>query len=303
MKTHISTLFGLNITSHSQIEFVDIRIDKDTKLFIDPCLIDIRKDKWSLAAKLTIDNYYKKLYSIYRNRKNDIVKLNLFAHSHEINDTRFGYGNGSNGKAKTPEGMLETFKGMDNLFLKRVNLTHPIDLSLFIQDFAEDCLSDMLTNILFKVLNDFTLEQCEKYGFKTMTPAKKYYYWDREIGDWKTYEGKCMVYQNKVFLLVPKWFVRQRFYYNINQYFSMVILEKLKEDNTVVDMKGKVFKPAKKTLRGNILHKNPDILSASINYTKENPDLLNGYHSQIPLFYSNRGMTDDNLDKILYHVA
>jgi len=302
MKDHISKEMGLNINSHSEIEFVDVIINDDTKLFIDPCLIDTYKDEWAVSAQATIESYFSRFYEIYRNCEGDESKIRLFAHPHEINATKLGHGNGDNGKAKTTEGMIGTFVGVESLFSKRVNLSHPIDLPLFIKGFAEDCLSDMLTNILFKVLNDFTLLQCEKYGVSPSKVPKEYYYWDIHTRDWMLYQGNCLVIRNKVILLVPKWFIRKRFYYNANQYFSRIILEKLQQDNAWIDKKGKVKKPSKKSLKHEILQGGRSVVLAAIEYTKKDPSLLDGYHSRIPRFYADKGMNDEMLDNVLYGI-
>lgn len=305
MKNHISKELGLGITSHSQIEFLDITLNPDTKLFIDPCLIETHTDKWSLAAKSTIDSYFGKFYEIYRTRQNDDdIKLKLFEHAHEINATKLGYGNGNNGKAKTAQGMLETFSVIDNLFAKKIDLSHPIDLSLMIGGFAEDCLSDMLTNILFKVLNDFTLAQCGKHGITSIAkPQRMYHYWDCQVNDWMPYQGNCLIVDTNPILLVPKWFVRPNYYYNTSQYFSMVILGKIQEEKVSFDLKGKEIKPSKKSLEKELIYVNKDKLLAAIAYTEKHPDLLIGYHNRIPIAYKNRAMKDETLDSILYGVA
>jgi len=300
MKKHISAYLDSNISSHSQIEFVDIVLNSDTKLFIDPCLIDTHQDKWALAAQASIGNYFEKFYNVYRTQQTNTEKFKLFFHTHEINATKLGYGNGNNGKAKTPEGMVATFSVIDSLFSHRLNLSKAVDLPLFISGFAEDCLSDMLTNIIFKVLNEFTLEQCEKFGFASVPIPRQYYYWDCQISDWMPYQGKCLCIDNKVVLLVPKWFIRQRYYYNTSQYFSMVILSKLQKEKTSFDADGKELKPTKKSLKKEIIHYNKDILSAAIEYTGKEPSLLTEYHNRIPRDYADKGMDDEMLDEIIY---
>lgn len=298
-RKHIARKLGLKISSHEDIDFVDIALYKDTELFIDPCLIDAKSDIWSIRFKEIIDDYFNEFYSMYRLKKSRDHKLKMFEHAHEINATKLGYGNGRNGKAKTAEGMLETFSDINRLLNINIELSHPIDLTVFIEDFAEDCLSDMITNILFKALNDFTLEQCKKYGFKTEKPEKQYYYWDINTSTWAEYKGECLIVDNEVILLVPKHLVRHKFYYNTNQYFSMIILEKIREDNQWIS-NGKVKKPTKKSLRKKIITKDKNSLIAAIEYTKATPKLLNSYHDQIPYFYDTRGMDDESLDYYVY---
>lgn len=300
MRRYVSREMGLNVKAHSEIDFVDIVINGDTKLFLDPCLIELCEDRWALSARATMESYFKRFYEIYRNNEGIESKRQLFAHPHEINATKLGHGKGDNGKAKTTEGMIEAFNGVESLFSKKIKLSHPIDLPLFIKGFAEDCLSDMLTNVLFKVLNDFTLDQCEKHNVHISQVPEEYYYWDYLTNDWMPYKGNCLIVDSKVILLVPKWFVRKNFYYNVRQYFSRIILEKLQQEQAWTDKKGKVKFPSKKSLRDKIIYGDRSQYLTVIEYTEREPALLDLYHKRIPQFYVDKGMNDEMLDRFLY---
>ena len=298
---NISKKLNLGINSHSEIEFVDIKLETDIKLFLDPCLIDICDESYGEEARNTISSYFDKFFKLYAKNSDDAEKLKLFEHSHEINATKLGYGNGDNGKAKTAEGMLKTFRGVTPL-IRNFKMNHPIDLAVFIKDYSEDCLSDTLTNILFKVLSDFTIKQCKKYGIDTIKAKKDYYFWEPKIGDWAKYQGNSLIIDGEDFLLVPKIFVRSSFYYNTSQYFSRIILEKIQDENEWIDSDGKTQRPTKKSLRKGIVFHNKDVLMSAIEQTNKQPDLLDLYHQLIPGAYSNKAMSDEGLDKITYGI-
>lgn len=301
MKKYISEIFQLQNPTHEKISFLDVDVNTDAKLFIDPCLIEIGDDQWSKVANVTMNGYFNKFYETYRKHLGHREKLALFEHTHEINATKLGYGNGHNGKAKTAEGMIKTFKMMDNFIEKGIKLSHPIDLSIFIEDFAEDCLSDMLTNILFKVLNDFTLEQCRIHDFKVNMPSKEYYYWDYIEQTWKKYKGKCLIIDDEVVLLVPKWFVQTRFYYNMGQYFSMMVLEKIQQEKMEAEFNREEQKPpTKKSLKAEFKNANKSARMVSLEYTEIHPNIIGEYHKKIPASYKARIMPDEVLDRILY---
>lgn len=172
---------------HTNYDFVDISLLKDIKLFIDPCLIRVSNTPFSQKAIKVIDDYFDRLFDLYKNNHNYAEKYEHFEHVHEINATKLGYGNGDNGKVKTAEGMISTFKSVDDLFKKGICFSDPIDLPIFIENFAEDCLSDMLTNILFKVLNEYTLTQLSHYGIQPQYAKHEYYYWNIETHSWTLY--------------------------------------------------------------------------------------------------------------------
>lgn len=93
-----------------------------------------------------------------------------------------------------------------------------------------------------------------------------------------------------------------RYFYNTDQYFRKVILERIQKERTAYDANGKMIKPpSKKDLWAEIIHFNKDILTAAIEYTGSDPSLLEEYHKNIPRDYSGKNMNDEMLDNILYH--
>lgn len=295
----ISEYFKLP-AGHSNFEFVDIDTSYDTELFIDPCLIETSDDDFCKKCQEVINDYFDSFYNIYRNKCSYAEKIEMFSHAHEINATKLGYGSGNNGKAKTAEGMIETFAGIGDLVEQNIPLKKAIDLPLFIRDFAEDCLSDMLTNILFKELSEYTLNQCNIHSIPVKDVTNTFYYWDSSLHTWVQYNGKGLYIDGKLILLVPKHIVRHKYYYNTAQYFWSVILTKKQQEQATVDGKGKEHKPSKKSLRESLIKTNGDVLTISEHETKEDPSLLERYHNSIGIAYSSKGMSDSELDARTY---
>lgn len=295
----ISDYFNVK-SGHSNFDFVDILTDDDTELFIDPCLIEVGITDFCVSANKTLQDYFDSFYALYRNNKSLNEKLNLFQFAHEINATKLGYGNGDNGKAKTADGMVETFQPLQRLADENVPLAKAIDLPIFIKDFAEDCLSDMITNIIFAELNSYTVKQCNLYSIELTPLPKKYHYWDSYSHSWKLYDGNGLVIDGKVILLVPKNVVRHSYYYNTEQYFSRIILEKKQADETTYATDGKEIKPYKKDLRKNLLNSHSDILNVCEDETMNSPYLLEEHHNLMQSAYANRGLSDSELDYWVY---
>jgi len=176
--------------------------------------------------------------------------LEFFQHSHEINATKLGYGNGNDGKANTPEGMVATFSSLSGLIDKNIPMSTAYDLPIFIANFAEDRLSDMLTNILLDALNKFTLAQCEKYGFRTYN-LNGQFYWDCITHAWQNYMGEGLFVNDydKFVLLIPKEIVRHSFYYSPEQYFRSVILDRKQKETIFSDDSGNTHKRYKKDIK------------------------------------------------------
>ena len=152
--------FQIGEKGHSLYDFIDIDLDRDNKLFIDPTLIGLGSDPWSKKARECIDSFFDSLFWGF---KTDDVR-DLLSHAHEQNATKLGYGhNGVNGKGKTPDGLDYSMGNIKRLVQEIPSISQCEDLPVLVEGIAEDCMSDMLTNILHKQLNEFTATQMQKY--------------------------------------------------------------------------------------------------------------------------------------------
>ncbi len=297
---HISEFFGLP-KGHINFDFIDATISHDTELFIDPCLIEVTNNNFCQEAMKTMNDYFDAFYSLYRNSDTEQEKIKILSHATEINATKLGYGNGDNGHGNTYTGLIEIFKSLEKFDFMKIPFVKAIDLPIFITDFAEDGLSDMLTNILFYHLSKFTIEQCEKYSFETKDIKTIHYYWNETLHKWDIYMDKALYLEGKLLLLVPKNIVRHNFYYDTEQYFRSMILTKIQQEQTTYDNEGKSHSPTKKLLRNQLVDVNSDVKEIVVGKTKDNPDLLNDYHDKMKYSYKNKGMSDDELDFFVYN--
>lgn len=294
----ISDYLGLP-HQHSEFAFVDTRPRKDTRLFIDPCLIDGGTSIFCNRARQVVDSFFDVFYSSFKNHIPRQELLGLFMHAHEVNAAKLGYGDGHNGKAKTPEGMLSTFMGVQALFEKGLPLSKAVDLPIFIEGFAEDCMSDLLTNILFRELNQFTLTQCESHGYRETAESKGHYFWDPSSCSWTEYNGPMMTINGSPILLVPKEIVRPSYYCDVEHFIRNEITERMRQERKQV-LKGKEIYPNKKGLRDELGKKYGSGRTISIEETSANPFILASYHEHIPRVCRGMAMTDEELNRFIY---
>ena len=298
LEHNISRRCGLKITGHKDIDFVDINVRRDTRLFVDPCLIESCGDAFSRECSSTIADYFGKLYAVFERGDRHEIYLHL-SHLGERNEARLGYGNGRNGKAKTAEGMMETLSGIKDLIQSGLPMERAIDIPVLTPKFAEDCMSDMLMNILYKHLSEYTIEQCRKHGIPTAHARKNQYYWDGEEHCWKIYEGESLIVDGAVVLLIPKRYVHTRFYYSTGHFFMSKIAPFIQErDATTVA--GKQKKPNKKQVRASECQRWGTLLAAALGNAKIRPSVLAEYHLDISKNYVGRRLSDSQLDAILY---
>lgn len=65
-------------------------------------------------------------------------------------------------------GVAQYFSPLDSLLQDISTIKKAEDLAVLIPDFAEDGLSDLLTNVLHDQLNQFTSEQMKNMGLKVI---------------------------------------------------------------------------------------------------------------------------------------
>jgi hypothetical protein len=300
MKKHISELLNHSRTGHSNLEFVDINVLDDQALFIDPCLIENQQGSWYNNATNLLDNFFNEFYQAYRN--NDAhKKIELLSYAGEINYTKLGYGNGDNGHGNTAEGLLETFKNLERLTANIPTITKAMDIPVTISGFSEDGLSDMITNILHLQLNEFTLEKLAIYNVSPNS-EDTFYTWDIASSSWKKETLPCYRYENNKILLTPKNIVRKKYFFGANQFLMRVILERAKKETEYTTPKGKTrYRTTKKELKNAISKEDRNWRYKYINEKTENDQsFLKDYHDLIPYFYSNKAMTNEELDNFIY---
>lgn len=300
MKKHIAELLGYPDARHSHFDFIDINVLDDQKLFIDPCLIETINDDWCRDAASIINDFFNHFYEAYRSNDYN-KKLILLSHANEVNFTKLGYGNGVNGHGNTAVGLINDFRNLEGLIARIDTISKPMDLPIMVSGFNEDGLSDMITNIIHLKLNEFTLEQLALAG-KQPNSEDTFYTWDNINSVWKEVTKPCYRYEEDKILLTPKRIVRKKYLFGANQFLMRVILERAKVATAYKNEKGETrYRRSKKELRRSILKENH---LWKYEYTSqkaaEDPTYLDEYHRNIPLFYFEKGMSDNNLDRLIY---
>ena len=301
-KVFISDVWQLKKKGHENFSFVDVAVNDDNLLFIDPCLIERWNDAWAINAMKHINSYFDNLFKAYNagDRKNMRC---LLSHAGEQNATRLGYGNGDNGKGNTADGLLETFQPLEQLISTIKTIGKAEDLPLLIPGFAEDGMSDLLTNILHECLNEFTVKQMRENGILS-NGTKEFYTWDMLACEWKKVKKGVYFVNGKELLLVPKEIVRKNYLFGVGQYFTRIILERMIDEGGYRDSKGKSL-PKKEIVKSKRYSGEHWQYDEAIKYTVENNDALDEYHRKLPGFYMEHGkpMEDDELDFVIYGSA
>ena len=291
-------LFSKHTPKHKDIDFVNSFINRDIELFIDPVLIQIGDSSFCNKVKNKLEDYFRELFKAYYDTKDENRKKYLLKHAQEINDSHLGYAT-RYGHGNTEEGLYEIFKGIDN-YIKGAKLRRTYELALFVPGFAEDGMSDLITNVIYKELSEFTKEQCDKYGLKTCKCPKDRYYWDDKTHSWQKYCGESLLIEEMVCILIPKEIVHHRYKFTADNYLRSVIVENICEEQAIFDEKGKKCRPLKNATREKLIKKYGSILDTVLYYTNADEALLDQYCRIVLAKYKESKLPDDELDEIVY---
>lgn len=284
----ISCLFGF---ASDDVDFFDIDLEQDTKLFLEPGIIQTLKDPLSCRAQTIITDYFDTLYNAYRHNASREEKEALLAHFREPNYTKLGYGNGHNGKAKTAQGMLELFEPLDSLYKIGLEIRSPLIMGIFLERFAEDCLSDALTNLLLNELSQYTIDQCTKLGINPQLfqkSKKKLFYWDISTHTWEQCYRQQLTIDGQVILLVPKRWLNPRIYCNAKHFVRSMIIERLRNEGMVVMNNGKAVRPRVKDIKAKLRRKYGSSNAVARHFAQNNPSIVQIYCNNISSYYHKR---------------
>ena len=117
---NFSTFHRLPITGHKDIDFVDIRLETDTSLYIDPERIALSNHPISASASHCIDDFFATLCQVAAARNSKRL-YDMLSFGREPNETHLGLSAScSQGRGTSPEILMPIVEEMirEHLFDK-----------------------------------------------------------------------------------------------------------------------------------------------------------------------------------------
>ncbi|HEC92250.1 MAG TPA: hypothetical protein ENI51_04535, partial [Candidatus Atribacteria bacterium] len=274
-----SEAFGIN-KSQSELDFVDIDLDADFPLFIDPYAISKRNDLWSINCHNQIVTFFQRIIDSIRNGDETTAKY-MLSHLNEPNDTRLGLslakpqGKGVSGKqAEDLYSRLCESSAVKTGFLKDLS-----DCELLVPGISRDKISDMTTNIIRRNLIDYTISQCYLHSINITDRITSGFFWDFDKLEWVNDYFPLPSYSNRRIILVPKAIVRYDVSYDHREYYNHFVLnylqaEHLRANTSLVrTLKKGIRRVYKKDLKS--LY--PCTKEFLYNFSKDHPEVLQHY--------------------------
>ena len=282
-----SNLHKLN-KRQAELDFVDVLVDTDIPLYIDPFAFKIGDDDWSRECNDLVISFFQELIDALRSGS-EYKARSLLGNLHEPNETRLGV---SRPKPKAlPQGRGVGQKQAQSLYaafaksqaVKTGLLTDLSDCELFIEHISYDKISDVTVNIIRRKLVEFTKEQCRLWNipvvYKPTGP-----WWHDAAKEWRGGYDLLPVYKGSPIILVPKRAVRYRLAVHYGEYYDKHVIEYLRQeyerqeclnsgDSLTRVLRGKSRRTTKKSVK----ERNPSSKQFLREFSEGHPDVLAKY--------------------------
>ncbi|MDF9663114.1 hypothetical protein P4308_13285 [Bacillus wiedmannii] len=304
-----SEKFDLKNHSQSNFDFANIRIDRDNKLFIDPTRIVAEERGWFQKCDLIIQDFFNTIFDLYSKGETDKAR-EYFQSSGESNELFLGYTEGfPRGNGNSEESLAKVFEYVHKQgLLEDVIVGRLEDFYVFVPEFGEDLLSDLVASLIKAELVLFTQEQCEIHDI-ALSFDFEFHYWNHVKHRWEVKIERLPSYNGHPIVLVPKEIMVSKYLYSSNRYWTQVVSiwrqRKHREENSILHQKRPKYEEfaSKKEI------KNLEVNETSItdkqylvNMTRENPAMIVSFRNNIT--NTQRGtnsnkMSDEELEKFI----
>ena len=206
---NFSSVHELGISGHRDIDFVDIRLETDTALYVDPERIALSNHPFASAATQCINDFFDTLYNVALDR-DELALYRMLSFGREPNETHLGLSVlRSCGRGTSPEILMPIVKSMIRLGLFEQGLVTQFgDLHLWTPNFGYDRLSDLTTNIVREILYAYTITQYEHWQIGIPSEAVVISaMWNPQDHQWEQRKFPKLMSDGYRTLLVPKAFV------------------------------------------------------------------------------------------------
>lgn len=217
--------------SQGELDFVDVKLTRDTPLFLDPFAISQRVDRWSQDAHAHLMAFFQQLIDRIRSGRADDGRR-LLSYLQEPNETRLGLSRGR------PQGAGIGSYQADQLFdalmesnaVKTGFLNSLEECELMIEGIGWDKISDLTTNVIRGKLAEYTLEQCKLHGVSVREVGLAPYF-SLDARDWVSGYLELPVVAGNPVLLVPKAIARFESSYDHREYYRHFALDFLQAEH------------------------------------------------------------------------
>jgi hypothetical protein len=152
----VSEYFSLDRTQPT-IDFVDVDIRGDIKLFVDPKGLRLLPSQWGSECVSLIQDFFRTVMRFIRDNRDAAAKV-LLASLHEPNEVRLGLSRDkAKGRALGDHSALDVWDSLRQSEAARTGLLEDLeDTILLVEGVGPDIVSDIIVNIIREPLINYT---------------------------------------------------------------------------------------------------------------------------------------------------
>jgi len=282
--------------SQPGLDFVDIPVNGDIRLFVDPYAFTLENDPWFIESNDLIIDYFSLLIESIRAGKLDQAKR-LLTNLHEPGETHLGFSAvGSSGRGIGRSQATDLLDALtDSQAVQTGKLQDLADCELLIPGISADKISDITTNIIRGQLITYTEAQCALHNVPTSRVAGGVF-WDSQRRNWVNRYANLPLVKGEKLILVPKASVRFRPEITAEEFYNGYVLSFLQAEHLRAnDSLVQTLKNGKRVVRRkNLKKKYPLTKEFLFEFTQAHPELLGAYKSQV--LERSRPLDDEELE-------
>lgn len=206
------------------LEFVDVAVHADTRLFVDPRAFRALGSDWGNACVDLITEFFGEVVSAIHKGEHERGRLLLSGLS-EPNETRLGMSSGRpRGRGVGTVLADQLYESLSTSEAAKSGLLKDLeDTALLVRGVGADRISDVTTNIVRAPLIDFTQRMVQKYGLPT-EQVDSGLLWKPGTVDWESEYVQLPVVAGSKLVLVPRAVARWRLSYDPGEYYRHHVL-------------------------------------------------------------------------------
>jgi hypothetical protein len=262
------------------LDFVDVAVDGDTSVFVDPTAIRTLASEWGQDCVALLQSYFDAVLASVK-KGDDELALALLAALREPNDARLGLSSGEPDGSGIAEGLAKDILSelKESEAVKSGLLEDLEDTALMIYGIGPDRISDMTINILRGPLLKYTQDMCTYYDIPFEAEVNSDRIWDPQAGRWTSRLVPRPIVHNLPLLLIPKVLVRARVAYEIDEYYRHYLLTYLQSEelNANTSLVYTLKDGRKRVYKTDLSEKYGTGKLASVDITKKHPAILESY--------------------------
>jgi hypothetical protein len=277
-----SNVFGLN-KRQSELDFVDILVDTNIPLYIDPFALSIEPDDWSAECNNLVVGFFQELIDSMRAKRVTRAR-DILGNLHEPNETRLGQSHGKpqgRGVGHLQAGSL--YKAFSESKAIEIGILSDLsDCELFVDGISHDKISDITTNIIRRKLVEFTSEQCSRWAIPTqLKPTGPF--WHNDSKEWRSNYASLPVYMGQPIILDPKRAVRYKMAIDDREYYSQKVVEFIRQEFNRAENANpgaslfKLLRAGMKVTKKDVEAEFPKTKDLLRKFSEQFPDLLEKY--------------------------